>query len=47
MSVVASAAVKPKDSLPPLPPGTRKVGRNEPCPCGRGDKYKFCHYRVA
>ncbi|RUY28880.1 MULTISPECIES: SEC-C metal-binding domain-containing protein [unclassified Mesorhizobium] len=47
MSVVASAAVKPKDSLPPLPPGTRKVGRNERCPCGSGDKYKFCHYGVA
>ncbi len=21
----------------------RKVGRNEACPCGSGDKYKFCH----
>ena len=20
-----------------------KVGRNEPCPCGSGKKYKFCH----
>ncbi|MDR2588122.1 MAG: preprotein translocase subunit SecA [Spirochaetales bacterium] len=20
-----------------------KVGRNEPCPCGSGQKYKFCH----
>lgn len=19
------------------------VGRNEPCPCGSGKKYKFCH----
>jgi len=38
---------------PPLPPpadaqGTfvraeRKVGRNEPCPCGSGKKYKHCH----
>ena len=37
--------------LPPLPPesqGTfvrseRKVGRNEPCPCGSGKKFKHCH----
>jgi preprotein translocase subunit SecA len=38
--------------VPPLPPpelaGTfvrseRKVGRNEPCPCGSGKKYKHCH----
>jgi uncharacterized protein YchJ len=20
-----------------------KVGRNEPCPCGSGEKYKRCH----
>jgi preprotein translocase subunit SecA len=39
--------------MPPAPdgdggPGTfvrsdRKVGRNEPCPCGSGKKYKNCH----
>ena len=23
----------------------RKVGRNEPCPCGSGKKYKHCHGR--
>ncbi|PSB92427.1 Protein translocase subunit SecA [Candidatus Pandoraea novymonadis] len=23
-----------------------KVGRNEPCPCGRGKKYKYCHGRL-
>jgi preprotein translocase subunit SecA len=22
-----------------------KVGRNEPCPCGSGKKYKNCHYK--
>jgi len=32
-------------------PGTfvrqeRKVGRNEPCPCGSGKKYKQCHGRL-
>jgi preprotein translocase subunit SecA len=38
--------------LPQLPQGEaqgtfvrndRKVGRNEPCPCGSGKKYKHCH----
>jgi preprotein translocase subunit SecA len=23
------------------------VGRNEPCPCGSGKKYKFCHGALA
>ncbi len=32
-------------------PGTfvreeRKVGRNEPCPCGSGKKYKQCHGKL-
>jgi preprotein translocase subunit SecA len=41
-------------SLPPAEPlaGTfvrseRKVGRNEPCPCGSGKKYKHCHGALA
>ncbi|HNP36543.1 MAG TPA: preprotein translocase subunit SecA [Woeseiaceae bacterium] len=25
---------------------SRKVGRNEPCPCGSGKKYKQCHGRL-
>jgi preprotein translocase subunit SecA len=24
-----------------------KVGRNEPCPCGSGKKYKNCHGKLA
>jgi preprotein translocase subunit SecA len=24
-----------------------RVGRNEPCPCGSGKKYKHCHGRLA
>ncbi len=24
----------------------RKIGRNEPCPCGSGKKYKQCHGRI-
>lgn len=33
-------------SLPPALPSRRatpKVGRNDPCPCGSGRKYKLCH----
>jgi len=25
---------------------TRKVGRNEPCPCGSGKKFKHCCGRI-
>ena len=28
-------------------PRCRKVGRNDPCPCGSGKKYKHCHGRLA
>jgi preprotein translocase subunit SecA len=24
-----------------------RVGRNEPCPCGSGKKYKQCHGKLA
>jgi len=27
--------------------GVPKVGRNDPCPCGSGKKYKSCHGRLA
>ncbi len=27
--------------------GERKVGRNEPCPCGSGKKYKHCHGQLS
>ena len=29
------------------PAGWGKIGRNEPCPCGSGKKYKHCHGKVA
>jgi preprotein translocase subunit SecA len=32
-------------SQPFVRPG-QKVGRNEPCPCGSGKKYKHCHGRL-
>ena len=28
-------------------PASGKVGRNEPCPCGSGKKYKHCHGAIA
>lgn len=40
----AEAAVMPHEE-PYVRPG-RKVGRNEPCPCGSGLKYKHCHGRL-
>jgi preprotein translocase subunit SecA len=27
--------------------GERKVGRNDPCPCGSGKKFKQCHGRLS
>ncbi|WP_174328800.1 SEC-C metal-binding domain-containing protein, partial [Burkholderia multivorans] len=24
-----------------------KVGRNDPCPCGSGKKYKHCHGKLS
>jgi hypothetical protein len=33
----------PKAAPPPEPAPTQKPGRNDPCPCGSGKKYKKCH----
>jgi preprotein translocase subunit SecA len=40
------AAASPAAQPPQLRDG-RKVGRNEPCPCGSGKKYKHCHGQLA
>ena len=38
------AAEEPDESpAAPFVRGERKVGRNEPCPCGSGRKFKHCH----
>ena len=39
----AEVAVKQK----PVVRHTQKVGRNDPCPCGSGKKYKHCHGKLA
>jgi preprotein translocase subunit SecA len=41
-SSAAPAAVAP----PPFTRVGQKVGRNDPCPCGSGKKYKHCHGRI-
>jgi preprotein translocase subunit SecA len=47
----AGAAPMRSPSLPARnpqdPQSWGKVGRNEPCPCGSGKKYKHCHGRYA
>jgi hypothetical protein len=37
--------VWPSASSGPLPRHVAKIGRNEPCPCGSGKKYKDCHQK--
>jgi preprotein translocase subunit SecA len=37
---------EPKRQTPVTRQG-RKVGRNEPCPCGSGKKYKHCHGKLS
>jgi preprotein translocase subunit SecA len=32
-----------KPSAPPVPTDLQKLGRNDPCYCGSGQKYKKCH----
>jgi preprotein translocase subunit SecA len=43
----AGAAQRPalaaEPAVAPFVRSDRKVGRNEPCPCGSGRKYKHCH----
>jgi preprotein translocase subunit SecA len=52
----AAAATAEESALPdaaeetkaePFVRGGRKVGRNDPCPCGSGKKYKQCHGKLA
>ncbi len=42
----AESTVDPSTLGNPLPEGVR-VGRNDPCPCGSGKKYKQCHGKLA
>src|SRR5690606_2644815 len=41
-----AAAAAGADPVAPYVREQPKVGRNEPCPCGSGKKYKQCHGRL-
>jgi preprotein translocase subunit SecA len=40
------AAPQAPEPVAPYVRSERKVGRNEPCPCGSGKKFKHCHGRL-
>ncbi len=42
-TIITGRHVQPEDRDPSDPSTWGKVGRNEPCPCGSGKKYKHCH----
>jgi preprotein translocase subunit SecA len=42
----AQAATQPTQQQAPFVREGDKVGRNEPCPCGSGKKYKQCHGKL-
>jgi len=47
--LVARPAREQPEAPQPMTPvvrSGRKIGRNEPCPCGSGKKYKQCHGRL-
>jgi preprotein translocase subunit SecA len=48
-TVAAQPEAAPEDSEPAQPyvRGGQKLGRNDPCPCGSGKKYKQCHGKLS
>ena len=44
-AVAEGQAVDPKaeTTRKPVRRAEKKIGRNDPCPCGSGKKYKYCH----
>ena len=43
---VALAEAATKKKAQPVVRHVQKVGRNDPCPCGSGKKYKHCHGKL-
>ena len=41
-----TTATRRSRAPPPFVRAGEKVGRNDPCPCGSGKKYKHCHGRL-
>ena len=44
---LANAPDEPPAKAQPVKRHMEKVGRNDPCPCGSGKKYKQCHGKLA
>ncbi len=44
---VALAEAATKKKAQPVVRHVQKVGRNDPCPCGSGKKYKHCHGKLS
>ena len=42
LGAIAAGMSAPRDAV-----AVPKVGRNDPCPCGSGKKYKLCHGKLA
>lgn len=42
LSELSNVAAMLRGAQPPAPVTNQKIGRNEPCPCGSGKKYKKC-----
>jgi preprotein translocase subunit SecA len=48
VSAIDNGSQKPSQSVvQPFVRGGKKVGRNDPCPCGSKKKYKQCHGRLS
>ncbi len=43
----AEQNAQPQEEQRPFVRGEQKVGRNSPCPCGSGKKYKQCHGKLS
>ena len=46
-AALAAAAAPESASTQPIERQFAKVGRNDPCPCGSGNKFKHCHGKLA
>jgi preprotein translocase subunit SecA len=44
-SIESSSSDSSQEKLQPIRRSSDRVGRNDPCPCGSGKKYKNCHLR--
>jgi preprotein translocase subunit SecA len=46
-AMVAAVGATANATVEPFVRSTQKVGRNDPCPCGSGKKFKQCHGKLA